>query len=547
MSPTRESRRGQTLVIFALFLTSLIGMAALAIDVASVYAEQRHERSVADAASLAGASDMFRAGTKAVGPPEWQSGRLRAMQTLIGQLAPGDPLPACGGAAGIYPSDVVNCLVPGTPYYVSIFAPATSCASGGCDPLRSVQVTVRRPDYGLSFARLFGQDQWNLAITSVAERNVGADYTFVTLRPPKPSRAATGPCAPSCDANEEDVVLDGTNTRLTIRGDLGTNTNLVLKAGASVVLDPGSSVYHYDAYLAWTPPPPDQQLSGPIPDPGYAYPARPSPTDPALNFADLAQAKLANAACAALITADVPAAYAVDPSLTATGEVVCLKPGAYHFDPPGGAAVRTIVFTPGVYYFDEGLKPGTNVRVIGGYEAGEPGVAFVFKRRCTPACGFDGNAAPLVALNAGAAFPSGTGTPATAAINWDGSRVETNGPTPLPITLLVEKSTICVVAPTDNAACQAEANHNTQLKLPGGGSLYLFHVQYAPTDNVLISGGSGSNGFLGQIWAWTVQYTGGSNINLIGVSNPEPGVLRIATPCSPGATCVNPEAVATLP
>jgi hypothetical protein len=206
-----------------------------------------------------------------------------------------------------------------------------------------------------------------------------------------------------------------------------------------------------------------------------------------------------------------------------------------------------MVFTPGVYYFDEGLKPGNNVRVIGGYEAREPGVAFVFKRQCSPACGFDGNSAPLVALNAGAAYPSGVGDPATAAVNWDGALVQTNGPTPLPITLLVEKSSICVVAPTDTPACQSEANQNKQLKLPGGGSLFLFHVQYAPTDNVLISGGSGSDGFLGQIWAWTVQYTGGSNINLIGVSNPEPGVLRLATPCSPRTNCVNPEATVAIP
>jgi hypothetical protein len=101
------------------------------------------------------------------------------------------------------------------------------------------------------------------------------------------------------------------------------------------------------------------------------------------------------------------------------------------------------------------------------------------------------------------------------------------------------------VAPTDT--CGTYANQNTLLSLPGGGSLFAFGVQYAPTDNIRITGGSGTNGYLGQIWAWTVQYTGGSNINLVGAQNPEPGVLRIATPCSPGASCTNPEATAPIP
>ena len=112
------------------------------------------------------------------------------------------------------------------------------------------------------------------------------------------------------------------------------------------------------------------------------------------------------------------------------------------------------------------------------------------------------------------------------------------------MTLIVKKDPLCVVASIDS--CPDE-NQNKQLNLPGSGNLFVFGVQYAPTDNVAISGGSGSNGYLGQIWAWTVQYTGGSNINLVGAGDPKAGVLRIATPCSPGVSCTNPEATAVLP
>ena len=75
--------------------------------------------------------------------------------------------------------------------------------------------------------------------------------------------------------------------------------------------------------------------------------------------------------------------------------------------------------------------------------------------------------------------------------------------------MIVRKDAACVVGTTDTTACGSAANQNKQLSLPGGGSLFVFGVQYAPTDNITITGGSGSDGFLGQIWAWTVQYTGG--------------------------------------
>ncbi len=557
--------RGQVLVLFALMLIVLLGMAALAIDVSSAYSELRFERAVADAASLTGASDTYRDASTTVGPPEWRNARTHAMQNLMDELSPtfvaGDPtlgvLPTCNGNAPPYDNDIQNCRVAGTVYYVSIFAPAPTCQSpptgvGGCDPLRSVQVTVRNPTHGLTFSRLFAQTEWNLAVTSVAERNRGTNYSFVTLRPPKPSRANSPWCTPNCDANDENIVLDGTNTRLSVLGDMGTNTNMKLTAGAMVVLmDAGSFVDRYDAYKLWSGPPPDRQIPAPIPDPGYPIPVR--PTDPALIFADVSSAHMSAADCTTEV-GNVPGPYGVNAAGVASGEVVCLKPGLYQYAPGGTdyAGVTTIILSPGVYFFDKGFMPGNNVRVIGGYEAAMPGVALVFRDggSCPfPGnCDFAGNSVDLLALNAGTAYPNGNaGTPATAAVNWDGTVVETTGRLPIPMSLIVENDPTCVVASTDTNACGTASNQNHQLSLPGSGSIHVFGVQYAATDNVSISGGSGSNGFLGQMWAWTVQYTGGSNINLIGAQNPEPGVLRIATPCSPGASCTNPEATVAIP
>jgi Flp pilus assembly protein TadG len=51
-----HGQRGQTLVVFVVFMMSLIGMAALAIDVGSWYQDKRHVQNDADAAALAGAA-----------------------------------------------------------------------------------------------------------------------------------------------------------------------------------------------------------------------------------------------------------------------------------------------------------------------------------------------------------------------------------------------------------------------------------------------------------------------------------------------------------
>jgi uncharacterized membrane protein len=59
-------QRGQTLVLFALMLTGIMAIAALAVDVTNLYASMRFYRATADSAALAGAQDLQ--GTKRSGP-----------------------------------------------------------------------------------------------------------------------------------------------------------------------------------------------------------------------------------------------------------------------------------------------------------------------------------------------------------------------------------------------------------------------------------------------------------------------------------------------
>jgi len=88
------------------------------------------------------------------------------------------------------------------------------------------------------------------------------------------------------------------------------------------------------------------------------------------------------------------------------------------------------------------------------------------------------------------------------------------------------------------AACNALKN--TTLNMAGGGSLAVEGVQYAPTDNVNINGGSSGTGRVGQIISWTLTYTGGTHINQEGPSTTGNGILRIDAACAGPAEPCNP-------
>ncbi|CAN5361837.1 hypothetical protein BH24CHL10_BH24CHL10_04290 [soil metagenome] len=76
------------------------------------------------------------------------------------------------------------------------------------------------------------------------------------------------------------------------------------------------------------------------------------------------------------------------------------------------------------------------------------------------------------------------------------------------------------------------ASQNKTLSLPGGGDLWVAGVQYAPTDNIVITGNSTSEGIVGQIVAWTITFNS-SFLNLQAAAAETNGVLRLDPACSP--------------
>ena len=583
MTPARPSTRdrGQVLPLFALFVVVLLAFAALAVDVSGALAARRYYRSVADAAALAGAQDLQQPDSRTVLASDRIRARQDAMASLTSELGidtTATPLPpACSVATD---ADVMSaCVLPGTTLTVSIRAGVyagqpVAIACQDCDPARSVQVGLSNPGYQLTFARLFGQSTWNVGTASVAGLAFGKSYAIQTLRPPKKNGATF---------LVNDIEIDGGSVVNVQRGDVGTNANMNYSGTGSILnLDSGYGMYYFDpaSVPGWIgPPAPPAQIVQKLPtlisDPNYTYPAMsgslgtsscsPAPgTNCAPTFTD---AKPAD--CGATLTGGVGCTRADLDATTCKVEadylktsvytfmatqpynqVFCYRPGIYDTSNAKQLASNpgdVIVLLPGAYYFKSGLDIGSGSRLLGGYRPSVAGVALMFDECSTAQCSFSGNAATTISLNAGTKYPPGTsGVAAKAAVDWNDQLVQTSGPSsptpPLLLTLLVLKDPTCYVptSPPWQEPTSCDALHDKTLNVAGGGSLALEGVQYAPTDNVSINGGSVGTGQVGQIIAWTLTYTGGTQINQEGPPSQGPGTLRLDAACTAPGTPCNP-------
>ena len=547
-SKTNGRASGQVLPLFALFLIALLAMAALAIDVSGVLAARRYYRSVADAASLAGGQDLQQGKTRIVTPGDRTRARTHALEQASSLL--GVPTPAsCNPSA-----DILDCVVGS--YLVSVKTPSPTCVD--CDPDRSVQVTVRNPAYPLSFARLLGQNAWNVGSTSVAGLAFGKAYTIVTLRPPQPNGA-------SGTYDVRDFRLDGGTVVEVINGDVGTNSNMEYGGIDSLLkLSTGYAMYYYDPYNSpeWTPPSPanpdGKKLPSMIPDPQYSIPGDgtingpPGPTG-AQDTDEAVGSTCQSAAVELLGDSSFSGYQPYVPLDSVTGlpdmsMIECYKPGVYAGNyaknPNTSISVdndHLAILEPGLYWLNGNLD--VQGSVIGGFTPGSEGVALVFKEASahfnlnTSGGGTDPQA---VALNAGTRFNSAfSGTEASAALDFSGNSIVTNTNPAVKMTLMVTHDTNCRVQIPYPSACDP-TNKNYSIDLTGNSTLYLAGVQYMPTDNATINS-SGAFGYVGQIWAWTLKYAGGTTLTQEGSQGESIGVLRLDAACTaPSTPCNNP-------
>jgi len=530
---------GQILVLAALMFVILIGFAGLAIDISAAYLADRWQRSVADAAALAGAQDLQIPGSRQLpGATQQQQARVDAMTILVQELgSTGSPTALAAQASC---QSATGCPLPGTSpqYVVAVRTPSPSCVDCDDDPphQQAMQVTISQPSFGLTFARVLGQTTWNVNTRSVAAIVHGRSYGIVTLRPPRPRTNGT-------DANENDLFITGGSHVIVGQSDVAVNTNMDYSGTNSLLqIDSGFNLFYHDTYKAWTGAPTGVANTSLNLDPGYSIPTAASGTP---TYANQAAAQ-DTSGCAAQ-QALVPDSYRDlknnnkinDPSVITA---MCFKPGIYSgFTLTNNTDNVAFLLEPGVYYFDHGLSIGSTL--IGGYVPNQPGVALVFMEsnnpNATPGQMTTSGATSLVGLNFGDQYLNAGGTWAQPASGPTGpvGLPDPNGGPSIPMSLLVRPDVNCLVVEPEPSAC--DDAHNNTLKLTGGGNIFLAGIQYAPSDNAQFKGNTGQTSQVGQLITWTLKFDSSVfNINAWVVDTN--GVLRIDPACSPTVSVCSP-------
>lgn len=518
----KERAAGQILPLFAIFLVGLFALAALAIDVSGTYAARQSYRTAADAAALAGAQDLQVVNSRGVTSAQYTNARAHAKASMEGQF--GD------SATCVLTGNRSNCTFTNISYQFQIITPLPAGACVACDIARSVQVNMVNPNYQLSFAHVLGIGGFRIASTAVAGLQFNHSYAIVTLRPP------LSPAIPGV----RDISVNGGTMVVVNTGDVGTNANMVYSGVNSILtLDPGYNMYYFDPFNGpiWGGNPPGQKIFSLILDPGYPVPSRTGAPAGGVDTAGCAPIAL-TIQSNPNYAPSVPMAGGV-PDMT---KITCYTKGVYAsgLTVPNGTLA---ILEPGLYFFDDQLNAQGSV--IGGYTPGSEGVALVFRETQNTqfknrTSGGGGAVTQVVSLNAGSRYLNPGGTEATAAHDYAGGLVQTNTAPAKLMTLIVPPDSNCpVIYPVVATCTNAEENRNIAIDLSGGSGLYLAGVQYAPSDNVTVAGNTSTGGYVGQVWSWTLVYTGGSQINQEGDATQGPGTLRLDAACTaPGTACI---------
>jgi hypothetical protein len=530
--------RGQVLVLFAGGMFGLLALAALAIDLSSVYSTQQMEKAAADAAALAGAQDLQATGSRALGDPV--TVRKHALEDLAGRFGVDVPdprvFPACSPAA-----DITDCQLTDT-YHVAISTPSKTPTTS--DP-RSIQVTVSNPNFQLSFARLFGQNGWNVGKASVAVIDYPSQYATIMLQPPQPKPNNT-------DANIcKDIIVDGNNTLLNVlQGDIGTNSSATTTNAGEIRLANNYWIAHMDDLsfggCSYTTPGaswstdasglPKGKPIGPSPllqDPLYPVASFAGVTP----YASQADGAVTVPCTASSLTSDLATQALLTPP--SGGTLTCYNPGIYSGKFSVNSNNDIAYLMPGAYEFLGGMDMGGTL--VGGMNSKKAltqsdrraGVVLVFPQttRLNP------NNSVNIMLNMGDVSCLTDSCGALPAVDSAGKTMAT--PDGVTLTIEVPRDGGCFSGTNpQNAGCSV--NQNQTISLAGAGFIRVAGVIYAPSDNVQVAGNATQTGYAGQIVAWSVKYSGGGLLEQEYPGPPGNGILRLDTVCSGGNTPCNP-------
>jgi hypothetical protein len=166
----RSGERGQTIILVAVSLVTLLAMAALAIDVVTLYVARSEMQRAADAAALAGAKAFVDSGVTSLATTNPNYATVQALAQTMATSVIRDILP--------------QNRISGSPPVQAAGSPAFDLTRPG-NP--QVTVTLQRTDLPTFFARI-----WGSRLATVSATAIGEAYN--------PANAPAGypPIAPKC-------------------------------------------------------------------------------------------------------------------------------------------------------------------------------------------------------------------------------------------------------------------------------------------------------------------------------------------------------------
>ena len=506
-TPDRPLDRGQVLVVFALGLIVFLSIAALVIDFGYWLQERRTLQNDADAAALAGVNHLR--------PPlssqkdsdavfEALADLNRTMNLQISNMS-------AAAAAAASPSGFSRATGAGYsgPDTIYVTAPPNpDCGGPGTyvGNERAITVAIRHQSARF-FSRILTAGNPDISVCATAASTAGG-YAVAVLAPAGGSRSS-----------QLTFNLSGANTTVNITGgDVVVNSTYA--AQGNPCSNPPCNVQ--PALVHFTTEGNVMNLWNPAPQPPTWTISPAQITDPAGNY--LAPRKL-NAKITipgwgpgAWVNNDASPGTTYDPTaapLTYSGPAAptgatagnCTDPTAptVHGLRPGNyssinlANGQRLWLCPGVFHIVSNGGGGTQHNLVmanGGVLAGQ-GVTLAFESNA----GFDSVGGSAVYLNSAAAG----GTPSDAPWSTGDTRHD------VPIAIWVRP-----IADCNPLAATPCTDASSILKFAGGSGIDEVGIIYGPTDNITLSSANTTQASAaGEIWAWTLTYTGQATLNQV--------------------------------
>lgn len=528
----RRSERGQTVVIFAIFLVVLLGSTAVAVDYGSWLKSRRDYQNVVDAATLSGSVHLTRPVSVAK-QVDAREASWKSLEDQLGLTLDETALAASNTPAG---SPVIQA---GWRMWVS--TPPTGGPNGypgayaGND--RVAYVWIER-DNSAYFSRVFGMG--DRVVSAWATSGTFPNrFAVITLR--KNGQPTSG--------NPTDLDVNGGTELHVYDGDVGGNWGMSVNGVTSAVVMHSSTGDPYGVYLTenvptggngWVPSqvrtstgtPLTVQYHAEVPDPAYPAPCGGNLTysaDPTVSacledrtavFGNSHRTTSLRAAETCVLDPTEAVGPANDRLPTGRYNDIRIDNGeCVIFDPTFDQKTGRV---NGIVYITGTLDLNNGALVIG------DGVTLVFARGAD----FNSNAGASVSLNSGntlnnpysAALCGGNATGAapntcrfggwTARAGGGGSLPWTSGvsTTYTPPADPFERGLAAYVCKSASDCDSGGAASTSILQMLSGSGIDYRGLIYAPFDNVKLAG-QPNHDDIGQLVAWTAQFTGGSAIN----------------------------------